>query len=151
MVQYIDLVREFAGRTRSNIKLIQAAVNTGQNGYEVTQLINSMLGLLVFPEQEFYDKIPKTTIHDLEKEGWPIPRVRGNYQQVSDLKQLMRYLRNGITHFNLRFTEMNGHVDGLIIWNELTKGNKNWEAELKIKELEGITDRFTKLILKTEI
>ena len=147
-MEYKDLVRDFAERTRSNIELVQAAANTGQEAYEVTQLINSMLGLLVFPQQEFYDKIPKTILPDLEKEGWPIPRVRNNYQQVSNLEQLARYLRNGITHFNLRFTETDGHVDGLIIRNVLRNGNKNWEAELKIEELEGLTDRFTQLLLK---
>ena len=147
-MDYKDLVRDFAERTRANLALVRAAANTGQNAYEVTQLLNSMLGLLVFPEQKFYNKIPETELADLEKDGWPIPRVRGNYPQVSNLSQLARYLRNGIVHFNLRFTETGGHVDGLIIWNVPPNGKKNWEAELKIEELEGITDRFTKLLLK---
>ena len=147
-MEYKDLVRDFAERTRANLALVRAAAKTGQNAYEVTQLINSMLGLLVFPQKEFYEKIPETTLADLEKEGWPIPRVCGSYPQVLNLRQLARYLRNGIAHFNLRFTEMGGSVDGLIIWNETPKGNKNWEAELKIEELEGITDRFTQLLLK---
>jgi hypothetical protein len=145
---YKNLVKDFAKRTRKNLSLIQSEAKAGREAYEVTQLINSMLGLLVFPQQEFYDKIPETKLDDLKKDGWPIPRVRGNYPQVSNLKQLARYLRNGIAHFNLRFTETGSHVDGLIIWNVPPNGNKNWEAELKIEELEGITNRFTELLLK---
>ena len=147
-MEYKDLVKDFAERTRANLELVRAAAGSGKDAYEVTQLINSMLGLLVFPQKEFCDKIPKTKIADLEKEGWPIPRVRGDYPQVSDLKQLVRYLRNGIAHFNLQFTATNGHVDGLIIWNEKPNGKKTWEAELKIEELEGIVERFTQLLLK---
>jgi len=147
-VTYKDLVRDFAERTRANLALVRDAAKTGQNAYEVTQLMNSMLGLLVFPQQEFYNKIPETKLVDLENDGWPIPRVRGSYPQVADLKQLERYLKNGIAHFNLRFTEKGGHVDGIIIWNVPPNGKKNWEAELKIEELEGITDKFTQLLLK---
>ncbi|MCE5315992.1 MAG: hypothetical protein LLG04_01335 [Parachlamydia sp.] len=147
-MEYKNLVKDFADRTRRNLSLIQNEAKAGRDAYEVTQLINSMLGLLVFPQQEFFDKIPKIKIDDLKKDGWPIPCVRGNYPQVSDLKQLARYLRNGIAHFNLRFTDTNGHVDGLIIWNEYQNGKKNWEAELRIDELEGIIDRFTKLLLR---
>ncbi len=145
---YKDLVRDFIERTKANLVLVRSAVNTGQKAYEVTQLINSMLGLLVFPKEEFYNEIPNKKLADLEREGWPIPQVRGNYPQVKNLKQLARYLRNGISHFNLRFTETGGHVDGLIIWNVPPNGKKNWKAELKIEELEGITDKFTQLLLK---
>ena len=144
---YEDLVRDFAERTKTNLELVRTEAKAGKNAYEVTQLINSMLGLLVFPQQEFYSNIPETELCALEREGWPIPRVRGDYSQVRNLKQLARYLRNGITHFNLRFTETDGHVDGLIIWNETSKGEKDWEVELKIEELEGITNRFTQMLL----
>lgn len=149
-MQYDDLVRDFVARTKANLALVRAAVKSGQEAYEVTQFINSLFGLLVLPQQEFFDKIPKTKLVDLEKDGWPIPRVHGNYRQVSDLKALARYMRNGISHCNIRFTEKGGYLDGLIIWNELPNGKRNWEAELKIEELEGITDKFAKLILKEE-
>jgi len=146
-MQYEDLVKDFVDRTTFNLNLVRDKVTNGEEGYEVTQFINSLLGLLVFPQQTFYDKIPETPLADLEKDGWPIPRIRGNYPQVSNLKELTKYLRNCIAHFNLQFTETSGHVDGLIIWNVLN-GHKNWEAELKIEELEGITGRFAQLLLK---
>lgn len=147
-MEYNDLVKDFATRTKANLAIIRAAVKTDQDAYEVTQFINSLLGLLVFPQQEFYDKIPKTNLADLEKDGWPIPRVCDNYKQVKDLSELARYLRNGIAHFNLRFTQKDEHVDGVIIWNTRPNGEKNWKAELTIVELEGITDRFAELLLK---
>jgi len=145
---YENLVKDFANRTRINLSIIKDKAEADQNAYEVTQLINSMLGLLVFPREEFFEKIPETNLKNLEKDGWPIPRIRGKYKQASNLKQLIRYLRNGIVHFNINFTETYGVIDGLIIWNKSLKGMKNWEVELKIKELDAFTDRITRLILK---
>jgi hypothetical protein len=147
-MEYKDLVKDFATRTKANLALIRTAAKTGQDAYEVTQFINSLLGLLIFPQQEFYEKIPRAKLADLEKDGWPIPRVCDNYKQVKDLSELARYLRNSIAHFNLRFTQKDEHVDGVIIWNTQLNGQINWKAELTIVELEGITDKFAGLLLK---
>ena len=57
-MQYQDLVRDFARRTRTNLEFIRHARNHGESVYEVTQLVNSMLGLLVFPQQQYVDRIP---------------------------------------------------------------------------------------------
>jgi hypothetical protein len=54
-----------------------------------------------------------------------------------------------VAHFNLEFTvSENHHIDGLIIWNENNNGNETWRAELKIKELEAITNKFTELLIQ---
>jgi hypothetical protein len=147
-MEYKDLVKDFATRTKANLALIQTAAKTGQDAYEVTQFINSLLGLLIFPQQEFYDKIPKTKLADLEKDGWPIPRVCNNYKQVRNLSELLRYLRNSIAHFGLSFTAKKEHIDGIIIWNTLPSGQINWKAELKIEELERITDKVMQLLIE---
>jgi hypothetical protein len=117
-MDYKDPVKDFVNRTKVNLKLVRQAVNDGKEAYEVTQLINSLHGLLVLPQQEFYNKIPETPLSELEKSGEPMPRVQGGYPQVRDLRQLARYLRNGVAHFNLRFTASGGHIDGFIICNE---------------------------------
>ena len=36
----------------------------------MTQLVNSMLGLLVFPRERFLDQIPQTSLSDLEADGF---------------------------------------------------------------------------------
>ena len=66
-MQYNDnLVRDFAQRTKANLRFIQRAAKEkkGQDSesivYEVTQLINSMLGLLAFERNCFHDSIPNT-------------------------------------------------------------------------------------------
>jgi hypothetical protein len=108
-----------------------------------------MLGLLVFPQQKLYDKIPEIPLEKLKNEGWPVPRVRGNYPQADNLRTLARYLRNGIAHFKLKFTSSQRQIDGIIIWNNNKKGQTTWQAELKIDELKAITKKFTDLMLET--
>ena len=59
---YDKLIRDFAVRTRANLTRINdlATVEKGTDPesrtvFEVTQLINSMLGLLVFPKEAYKD------------------------------------------------------------------------------------------------
>ena len=105
---------------------------------EVTQLINSMLGLLVFPQQKYVESIPKTPLEKLREDGWPIPRVTGEFQEATDLNQLIRYLRNAVAHFNIKFVgDGENNIKVLRVWNMAPmRGQdgkiaeeKNWEAE----------------------
>lgn len=164
-MNYSDVIRDFALRTRQNLKAIDALAAQGQNVFEVTQLVNSMLGLLVFPQQRYVDEIEKIPLAELQQLGWPIPKLTGTFEQVDNLNQLIRYLRNAVSHFNIKFVDSgNGRIDVLRVWNMAplldAKGKiqrndrgkiieyKNWEAELGVNELRGIADRFIGQILK---
>ena len=52
---YQDVIRDFAERTRANLRAIERLGTEGVEAYETTQLLNSMLGLLVFPREEFIE------------------------------------------------------------------------------------------------
>jgi hypothetical protein len=102
-MNYQNLVRDFAHRTCDNLETLRNLQKTKPDVevYEVTQLINSMLGLFIFPQQKYFNHIPETPLAELARQGWPIPKVEGNCLQVKDLRELVRYLRNAITHCNL--------------------------------------------------
>jgi hypothetical protein len=158
-MEYANVVRDFAERTRHNLEFIRAALKKPDQEaaahkqaevYEVTQLINSMLGLLVFPQQEYFEAIPRTPLRDLVAEGWPeLDVTPGLPDQVDNLSDLMRYLRNAITHFNVKFLAPSGHLEGLRVCNR-RHGKKTWEAELSLEQLEKITDQFIGMILSQE-
>lgn len=151
-MMYEDVIRDFAQRTKTNLDAIDRLRANGQEVYEVTQLVNSMLGLLVFPRENFYDRIPDVSLEKLRLDGWPIPEVRGQFQQVSNLKELLRCLRNAIAHFNLKFVgdgDGQGPIRVLRVWNVDTRNKKKvktWEAELSTDDLRGIAERFIKLL-----
>ena len=61
-MMYEEVVLDFALRTRKNLEAIEALQRLDAGVFEVTQQINSMLGLLVFPQQEYVESIPKTPL-----------------------------------------------------------------------------------------
>lgn len=146
-MMYAELVADFAKRTRVNLDAIRELRGAGQDVYEVTALINSMLGLLVFPQQNYVNSIPETPLADLRAAGWPLPRTRGGFPEVQSLRGLIRYLRNAITHCNLEFQSGgNGEISGLVVWN-MDRGKRTWEAELDIEDLDGIAARFSEMLI----
>jgi HEPN pEK499 p136 len=73
-MNYESVIRDFAERTRKNLRTINDLKAKGVEVYEVTQLVNSMLGLLVFPRENFIDQVPQTSLSELEADGWPYRR-----------------------------------------------------------------------------
>ena len=158
-MEYKEIVRDFATRTRKNLDELRElqAAHPNREIYEVTQLMNSLLGLLVFPQQSYVNTIPKIPLDELKQRGWPIPRMVGDYPQVKDLNQLVRYLRNAIAHFNIKFIAgEDKQISGLELWNvrehELKGGKRKrettWKAHLSLDDVETITDRFLELLMQ---
>jgi hypothetical protein len=149
-MEYRNLVEDFARRTRENLRILRAAHERGEHIYEVTALINSMLGLLVFPQQKYVNSIPETSLEELSVQGWPIPVVVGDFPQVLNLRQLIRNLRNAVSHFNIEFyTEGGEQIAGLTVWNTKPRTRQvTWKATLSISELDIIVHKFITLILR---
>lgn len=149
-MEYNELVEDFARRTRENLRQLRRLQASGAEIYEFTALVNSMLGLLVFPQQRYVDSIPETPVDELARQGWPIPRVVGQFPQVPNLRQLIRYLRNAISHFNIEFlADQRGQLAGLRVWNVDPRSNRTtWKAELSESDLDEIAHRFVAMILR---
>lgn len=144
-MMYEDVIKDFAKRTRANLAAIEQLKANGVTIYETTQLINSCLGLLVFPRERDIENIEEIPLEELSRMGWPIPRVTEGSPQVKNLKELVTYLRNAIAHCNIIFIG-DGHneIYFLRVWNERRKnGPKNWEADLSVEDLRKFVDRFS--------
>ena len=57
-MMYEDFIKDFSMRTFKNLKTICE----DNPDYEVTQLLNSCLGLLVFPKEEYFDTMWKKIV-----------------------------------------------------------------------------------------
>lgn len=150
---YHELVVDFAKRTRENLETLRKLQKERPDikVYEVTQLINSLLGLLVFPKERFINHIPEIPLDELSRQGWPIPKVTGDYPQAAHLRALVRYLRNAIAHCNVEFlSDEKNEIKGLLVWNE-HKARKTWQAELTLQDINSITERFLKLITDDKV
>jgi hypothetical protein len=142
-----DIVRDFATRTKANLRVIEALESAGLEVYEVTQLVNSLLGLLVFPQQRYFRRIPETPLETLAQDGWPKPLVEGDFPSVKTLKDLMRYLRNAIAHFNVEYiSDDSNQIQGMRVWN-MRRGEENWSVELSLGEIRLAVDKFLELMI----
>lgn len=58
-------------------------------------------------------------------------------------------LRNAISHFNIEFIgDGPGQIRTMQLWNKDRTGSKTWDADLGLRELRGISDRFIDLLLE---
>jgi hypothetical protein len=156
-MEYQDVIRDFALRTKKNLEYIETKAsedNSNPEVYEVTQLINSLLGLIVFPREEYMSRLPQTPLSDLVDQGWAVPRIVGDYPQVKTLRELIDYIRHAISHFNIEFIPNSERkITGIILWNREYRGGKPgeiiWKAELNIEELRKLAFKFIDLILES--
>ncbi len=148
-MEYHALIEDFARRTRCNLLALRRLQDSGVEVFEVTALVNSMLGLLIFPQQGYIDGLPEVPLEELALEGWPIPEVLDGYPQAPNLKQLIRHLRNAVSHFHIKFNADNsGQIASLTVWDTNPRHNNiTWKARLAVGQLEAIAMQFVALLL----
>lgn len=138
-------VKVVATRTLKNLEAIDRLHESQEfEFYEVTQLLNSCLGLLVFPQEEREREIPVIRFADFEEQGWPSPEfISGS---VGNSRELIRFLRNAITHCDLRFEADDAReIRGLRVWNK-NRGRKTTEAKLTIADLRKLLCKLAELM-----
>ncbi len=50
-------LKEFVRRTQYNLSIIENLSAENNDGYEVTQLLNSMFGMLILPKEKYWEKL----------------------------------------------------------------------------------------------
>ena len=104
---------DFIRRTRMNLEFIRKHQKDHPDEvFEVTQFINSLLGLLVYPKEHLIKKIPNSTIEILESQGWNLPVIVGwRSDEERNLYQLIRHLRNSVSHVTFDFSTRNSEIE----------------------------------------
>ena len=147
-----ELEDEFISRTEKNLRAIEKLSQEGESVYEVTQLINSLLGLLVYPRERFFETIPDITQETMINEGWPLPS--GENAQVSGLKELIRYMRNAVAHFNIEFITDKNEIEGIRFKNYdfRDEGRKKplWIGVYKLEPLKKFVNMFLARLSKNK-
>ena len=158
-MKYEKLIKDFAERTMNNLVAIEKIAKAeeqegkGHTTFEVTQLVNSCLGVFIIPWAEHEDMkwIPKTSLKELEDDGWPIPSLINKSELRSDLnlRVLVEYIRNAVAHYNLKFTsDNNDQINGLRMWNDNNDGTKRWESKLSKEDLRLLVKKFSQEIVQ---
>ena len=119
-----DFTKEFVKRTLENLKLIDEIHKTKPDKYppyNITHLINSLLGLVVFVKAD-------NTLNDIKFKEYDI--CEWNYRdEEKKFLNFLKHLRNAIAHkrikeittkdskniIGLEFRDKNGHDDSFVV------------------------------------
>lgn len=133
------LEEEFIARTEKNLRAIESLKGQDAEVYEVTQLINSLLGLLVYPRERIIDYIPNITRQTMEKENWSLPNEK--VSKVLDLRMLVIKMRNAVSHFNFVFLYDDDEISGIRFSNyardDKKRSNPIWIGEYQMESLKS--------------
>jgi len=151
---YEDPARDFALRTKSNLLAIErldeatAVKPPSEMVYPFTQLCNSLLGLIVLPKEQFFQRLPETPLADmpalraiLSKMTWEVKHRRGpqrDQAKEQTFRELATVLRHAVAHFNLEFIGRGGQVVGVKLWN-IPPGAATKDFEMESKPSYGIS------------
>ncbi len=199
-MEYKDVLVDFARRTLMNVnhirQLEQEQRNSGTSleclsAFSVTQQVNSLLGLIVFPKEGYKEHIPNKTLSELVAEGWPqlhitrpyprctakrrpaiqrvkcddpncscsehqltegeLARFQANHRECTTLAQLIRVLRNGISHFNIEFhaNSVTREIDFIEISNRCTCCDQiTTTVRLSVDDARQVAERYAQIIIE---
>lgn len=148
MTKLRNLTYDFVRRTKQNLATIERLAEEEPNKhFEVTQLINSSVGMLFVPTEGQIDRLNKVRVEDF-LEGIHPPQVLFGELKHDNAAGLVRYLRNAFAHLNFDFEYANNSVQGIYVWNEGAGHQVNWVAYLRVEDLREILDRLTDYFLK---
>jgi hypothetical protein len=146
-----ELEDELISRTLDNLRAVEKLSQEDKSVYEVTQLINSLLGLLVYPKERLR-KIPEITWETMIKEGWPLPT--GEKAQVKDLKKLIWNMRNAVAHFNIELITNENGIEGIRFKNYSSSDKDRekplWIGEYRLEPLKRFVYMFLDHISKNK-
>jgi hypothetical protein len=152
----------FNGRAIENLEFLNAAPSG--TVHKVTALVTSLQALIVFPfekieeKEENVDRLKRMTLVDLVDAGW----FKWTFEEVAepphktffpkDLYQLVRCLRNAISHRGVYFTSEDRELDQVDIQfrdrHDKADNYDYWGTTINAADLYGFVIRFAK-VLKT--
>jgi hypothetical protein len=106
---YKHLLRGFAERTVKNMEVLEQHYGPDDR-YEVTQLVNSLLGLVVFPKEKALKYVPATPLSDLKMKGWPEFDVTTDNTGCDNLRKLIEDLCHCTAHDKIAFQDRGGKI-----------------------------------------
>ncbi len=137
----------FAARTRKNLELAESEFRSGSDFHVVTQLVNSLLGIVVVPvdvhkkgHKEFSSRLE--VLYD---QGWPVWDIQldephSSNSKTETLGDLVWHLRNAAAHgrFNFLGDADSRYLDAVKLQVEDAPNQKakvNWRAQIPAESL----------------
>ena len=145
---------EIARRTERNLLFIKAEFDRmGESSpvHVVTQLVNSLLGMVILPREQYLElRNEATKLGDLVSEGWPEWDVAKG--KADTLGQLARHIRNAAAHGHITFSSDSRYLHEVLITVEDSPDSGksiNWRAEITGDKLYDFCIKFAAHVRET--
>ena len=145
---------EITRRTQRNLEFIKSEFDRmGEYSrvHPVTQLVNSLLGIVVLPREQYLEVRNDTTDwKGLIEQGWPEwDVIKG---EAKNLGQLLCHIRNAAAHGRITYSSDSRYLDQVTITVKDSKyrgKSINWHAEIKGDKLYDFCMRFAAYVGET--
>lgn len=136
MSMYDEFTKDFAARTLENLNYIETAEKNGETTYEVTQLINSFLGLIVFPQEQNEERVGRVSIDPKIIDDLHLDVTENTYtgrHKEVNLQNLIYHFRNAISHGHIEpHADKDKKIFGLEFY-DCNPYNKKEEFRIKVE------------------
>lgn len=131
-MEYKNFLEDFITRSKKNLKEYHGVD-------EVTQLINSLLGLVTIPESWEYSNLDNIIV---DFKQFIIKEENKNISNMK-FKDFIRHFRNGIAHgYIYTFSDSYGQIDTIFIADYNPSKHKGKYLDMKVREVEEILEDF---------
>lgn len=135
---------DFIQRTKKIIEQYDSIHFENSNEkFEKTLFINCLLGLLIIPQQYWFDNLPDTKTNN----SWGILESEINFivEDNKSVKNITRHLRNSISHYTFQIIANKSNEIEKIKFTDLDikKKLKSFEANINIDNLKKFTYNLT--------
>jgi len=151
-MEYKSFERDFVHRTLANLRLIETSLSDRNSegadevkAFEVTQLINSLLGLVVMPHGLMGRRIDETPLEVLEAGGWKFGVKNWPSNYLRTLGRYVRHLRNSIAHMRIRIEAPKGVITGISL-----SDRSGFLVMLDVDDLRILAERLALYLLERD-
>jgi len=155
MLDSRNSVRGFSERVRKNLAFLNFARNLEADVHIVTELMTSLLGLIVFPVEEIkatgYNGFKTRALSTLEAEDWPHWKFVLGHSE--DLHDLLFHLRNAISHRRVTFSSESRVLQEVHITFADRRPRQDqdyWAASINAEELKTFVLKLAELLDRIE-
>lgn len=154
MTAYKKQEHDFIDRTRKIILQYNDYIKNKDKSekYEITLMINSFVGLLILPHEEWFNQLPNDLISlsDWGIDVTHINKIKNKYDDKKSVKAVVNHLRNSVSHYNfIAFENINEEISYIQFkdYTDKSKTIETFDAKIPVENIIKFLDRFSQVMI----
>jgi len=142
MSKWEDFPRDFLRRTMLNVENYRGT-------YDVVNLINNCLGMIVIPNEHLIEALPEYSFDHADKRfGIDKNNITYEHKENYKLSNILRHVRNGLSHGLIEQRTQDEEIIGVRFFDRADRDSPdNFSLELSINELRQFAFSLAKAFL----